>query len=127
MTKTYQEKDFIMEMLITYLQKELNIEYFKYKVIDFDYNIADVLVKKDSPIFEKNIQGKDFINFNVEELIDSRIFKNENEIIIVDLNFDDKVVDLEYLLESLNYKFLSYSEHIKEHLFTFVDYVINKK
>ena len=127
MANLYQEKNFIMDKLIAYLKKQLNIEYFKYKVIDFDDNIADILVKKDSEIFKKYIEEKEFVNFNVEELIDSRMFKNDDEIIIVNLNFDDKILDLGYFCESLNYNYLSYSDLIKENLATFIDYVINKK
>lgn len=122
----YQEKDFIINRLIIYLKRELDIDYFKYKIIDIDDNIADIIVKKDSKIFKDNIEGKDFLNFNAEELIDSRMFNNEDEIIITDLNFDEKVLNLGYLCDSLDYNFLSYSDAIKDKLTTFVNYVINK-
>ena len=122
----YQEKDFIIDRLITYLKRELDIDYYKYKIIDIDDNIVDILVKKDSQIFRDNIEGKEFLNFNAEELIDSRMFDNEDEIIITDLNFDEELLNLGYLCESLNYNYLSYSEAIKDKLSTFVNYVINK-
>ena len=122
----YQEKDFIIDRLITYLKRELNIENYKYKIIDIDDNIVDILVKKDSQIFRDNIDGKEFLNFNAEELIDSRIFDNEDEIIITDLNFHENLLNLGYLCDSLSYNYLSYSEAIKDKLATFVNYVINK-
>ena len=122
----YQEKDFILDRLITYLKRELDIDYYKYKIIDIDDNIVDILVKKDSQIFRDNIDGKEFLNFNAEELIDSRMFDNEDEIIITDLNFDENLLNLGYLCDSLSYNYLSYSEVIKDKLSTFVDYVINK-
>lgn len=122
----YQDKDFILDKLISYLEQELNISYFKYKIIDIDNNVIDILVKENSKIYKENIEGKEFINFNGEELIDNRIFNNEDEIIIVDINFDKELLNLGYLCDSLNYNFLSYSESIKEKLSTFIDYVINK-
>ena len=122
----YQEKDFIINKLIIYLERELNIDYFKYKILDIDGNIADILVKKDSLIFKNNIEKKDFLYCNVEELIDNRVFNNKDEIIIIDLNFDEIILNLSYLCDSLNYNYLSYSEEIKDKLSTFVNYVINK-
>lgn len=122
----YQDKNFILDRLITYLKRELGIDYEKYKIVDMDGNIADILVKKDSKIFQENIKDKEFLNFNVEELIDNRMFSNEEEIIIVDFNFDEKIINLGYLCDSLEYPFLSYSKDIKEKLSTFVDYVITK-
>ena len=122
----YQEKNFIIDKLIMYLKRELNIDYYKYTIVDFDNNIADILVKKDSIIFKQNIKGKEYVDFNVEEFIDSRIFNNEDEIIITDLNFDEHLLNLSYICDSLDYSFLSYSDTIKDKLSTFVNYVINK-
>ena len=122
----YQEKDFIIVRLITYLKRELNIDYYKYKIVDIDDNIVDILVKKDSKIFKDNIEGKEYLNFSAEELIDRRMFENEDEIIIIDLNFDENLLNLGYLCDSLSYNFLSYSDVIKDKLSTFVNYVINK-
>lgn len=122
----YQEKDFIIARLIIYLKRELDIDYFKYKIIDIDDNIIDILVKKDSKIFKDNIDGKDFLKFNAEELIDSRMFDNKDEILITDLNFDENLLNLGYLCDSLSYNYLSYSDEIKDKLSTFINYVINK-
>ena len=122
----YQEKDFIIDRLITYLKRELDIDYYKYKIVDIDGNVADLIVKKDSKIFKENIEDKEFLNFNAEELIDNRMFDNEDEIILTDLNFDENLLNLGYLCDSLSYNFLSYSDTIKDKLSTFVDYVINK-
>ncbi len=122
----YQEKDFIIDKLITYLKRELEIDYYRYKIIDIDNNIVDILLKKDSKIFKDNIDGKEFLSFNAEELIDSRMFDNEDEIIITDLNSDENLLNLGYLCDSLSYNYLSYSKAIKDTLSTFVDYVINK-
>lgn len=122
----YQEKEFFINKLIAFLKQELDVEYFSYRIIDLDYNVADILVKKDSELFKEEIQGKEFVEFNVEELIDSRMFDNEDEIIITDLNFDENFINLGYLCESLGYRFLSYSDEMKNKLSIFVDYVINK-
>ena len=122
----YQDKDFIINKLIKYLKNELEIEYFKYKIIDVEGNVADILVKQNSKIFEQNIYEKEALYFNVEELIDSRIYDNKDEIIIVDLNFEEKFINLGYICDSLEYKYLSYEKEIKEKLSTFVCYVINK-
>ena len=122
----YQDKNFIIGKLIAYLEKEIGIEYFKYKVIDIDGNIADIIVKKDSKIFDNYINGKDFLNFNVEGILDSRIYNNKDEIIIADLNFDENLINLGYMCDSLNYNYLSYSNTIKDKLSIFVDYVINR-
>ena len=123
----YQDKNFILDKLVIYLKRELNIDYYKYKIKDIDNNIADIFVKSDSKIFKQNIEGKEYLDFNVEELIDSRLFDNEDEIIIIDINFDENLLDLGYICDSLNYNFLSYSDTIRDKLSTFVNYVINKK
>lgn len=123
----YHEKDSIINTLIKYLKIELNKDYFKYKIIDINNNIADILVSQDSEIFKNLIQENDFFEFNIEDLIDNKIFNNQEEIIIIDLNFEDKKINLGYLCDSLNYKNLSYSERLKNSLTSFIDFVINKK
>ena len=123
----YHEKDSIINTLIKYLKIDLNKDYFKYKIIDINNNIADILVSQDSEIFKNLIQGNDFFEFNIEDLIDNKIFNNQEEIIIIDLNFEDKKINLGYLCDSLNYKNLSYSERLKNALTYFIDLVINKK
>ncbi|MBF0926685.1 MAG: hypothetical protein HXK65_01440 [Clostridiales bacterium] len=123
----YHEKDSIINTLIKYLKIELNKDYFKYKIIDINNNIADILVSQDSEIFKNLIQENDFFEFNIEDLIDNKIFNNQEEIIIIDLNFEDKKINLGYLCDSLNYKNLSYSERLKNALTYFIDLVINKK
>ena len=122
----YQEKEFFINKLIAFLKQEAELEYFPYRVIDMDYNVADILIQKDSKLFKDEIEGKEFVEFNVEELIDSRMFDNDDQIIITDLNFDENFINLGYLCESLGYKFLSYSDEMKDKLSIFVDYVINK-
>ena len=77
----YHEKDSIINTLIKYLKIELNKDYFKYKIIDINNNIADILVSQDSEIFKNLIQGNDFFEFNIEDLIDNKIFNNQEEII----------------------------------------------
>ncbi len=122
----YQDKALFLNKLIEYLKRELDMDYYKYKIVDIDGNVVDIIVKKDSKIFKENIEGKKFLNFNAEELIDSRIFDNEDEIIITDLNFDENLLNLGYLCDSLDYNFLSYSDEIKDKISTFVNYIINK-
>ena len=122
MIQQYPEKDFIIDRLIKYLKNELNLEYFRYKVSDIDGNTADILVKKDSKIFKNKIENQEYIKFNVEELIDKRMFDNDDEIIIIDINFDEGIINLEYLCDSLNYNYLSYSNDVKEKLSIFISY-----
>ena len=55
----HQEKQLVTTVLIKYLKHELNQEYFKYRVMDIDNNIADILVNKNSNIFKKYIAEKD--------------------------------------------------------------------
>ena len=126
MTQQYLEKDFIIDSLIKYLKKELNLEYFRYKVSDMDGNTADIIVKKESEIFKNNIENQKYIKFNVEELIDKRMFDNDNEIIIIDINFEEGIINLEYLCDSLNYHYLSYSNDIKKKLSKFSSYIVRK-
>ena len=122
----YQEKDFITDKLISYLKKEFNTDYFEYKFIDIDSNIADILVKTNSQIFKEYIEGKDFVSFSAEELIDFRMFENSDEIILIDLNSDEKFLNLGYICDSLNYNYLSYVDKLKEKLSIFINYVINR-
>ena len=126
MIQQYPEKDFIIDRLIKYLKNELNFDYFRYKVSDIDGNTADIIVKKDSEIFKNNIENQQYTKFNVEELIDKRMFDNNDEIIIIDINFDEGIINLEYLCDSLNYNYLSYSNDIKEKLSIFSSYAIRK-
>ena len=42
----YIDKTLFTEKLIIYLKRELNIDYYKYSVIDVDGNVADILVLK---------------------------------------------------------------------------------
>ena len=126
MIQQYPEKDFIIDRLIKYLKNELNFDYFRYKVSDIDGNTADIIVKKDSEIFKNNIENQQYIKFNLEDLIDKRMFDNDDEIIIIDINFDEGIINLEYLCDSLNYNYLSYSNDVKEKLLTFTNYVIRK-
>ena len=123
----YQKKGFILNKLIAYLKKELGISYFRYKFIDINGNVVESLIKKESKIFKENIETREIINFSAEEIIDKRIFDNQNEILIIDLSYDDEWINLGYLCDSLNYEFLSYSDEIKDRLEIFVDYVISRK
>lgn len=122
----FKDKEYILNKLVEYLNDELKSEYFRYKVIDLHGNKADLIVKKDSDIFKENIENEEYINFNIEELVDSRIFDNKDKVIITDINTTDEVIDLEYLKSSLSYTFLSYSENLKFMLSNFVKYVIEK-
>ncbi|MEI3356983.1 MAG: hypothetical protein V8R81_08380 [Clostridia bacterium] len=122
----YQNKKFITKKLIIYLQRELNINYKEYKIVDIEGNIADILVKDNSKIFKETIEKEEILDFNVEELINNKSFNNQDEILIIDLNSDESQINLGYLCDSLNYHFLSYSNEIKNTLITFVDYVINR-
>ena len=119
-------KKFIIEKLTILFYKVLNIQYSYYKVSDMYGNTADILVKKGSKIFRENIEKKEFLNFNVEELIDSRMFDNFDEIIIIDLNCEENYLDYMYLIDSLDYYYLSYSKSLSEILKKFVSYIVSK-
>lgn len=122
----YQDKEYILDILIQYLKNELNIEYDKYKVKDINGNVADILVKKSSDIFKEHIEGKEYINFDIENFLDNRLFNNEDEIIIVNLNLEHEKIDLGYLCKTLGYYYLSYSKRIVSYLELFINYVINR-
>ena len=126
MIQQYLEKDFIIDRLITYLKRELNLEYFRYKISDINGNTADVIIKNDSKIFKSDIEGKEYIKFNVEELIDKRMFDNYDEIILLDLNFEENILTLDFLGDSLKYNYLSYSKEIIDKLAIFINYIINR-
>ncbi len=125
MIKVYENKQYLIEKLIIYLKKELNYEYTNYTIKDMNDNTADILVKKDSKIFNEYIKGKEYINFEIEELIDKRCFDNEDEILIINYNFE-KGINLEYIQNTLNYNYLSYSKKIKEKLEIFINYIFEK-
>ena len=55
----YQNKKFITKKLIIYLQRELNINYKEYKIVDIEGNIADILVKDNSKIFKETIEKEE--------------------------------------------------------------------
>ena len=125
--KFYWDKSFIIEKLIKYLEKDLGIKYFHYEIVDQDYNFIDLLVKEDSNIYVKEIKDNEFMDYNVENLIDRKYKNNSDEIIIIGINSSDSYLDLQYLCNSLNYKSLSYSQEIKERLKIFTEYVLNKE
>ena len=125
--KFYWDKSFIIEKLIKYLEKDLGIKYFHYEIVDQDYNFIDLLVKEDSNIYVKEIKDNEFMDYNVENLIDRKYKNNSDEIIIIGINSNDNYLDLQYLCNSLNYKSLSYSQEIKERLKIFTEYVLNKE
>ncbi len=125
MIKVYENKQYLIEKLIIYLKKELNYEYTNYTIKDMNDNTADILVKKDSKIFNEYIKGKEYINFEIEELIDKRRFDNEDEIIIINYNFENGI-NLEYIQNTLKYNYLTYSKKVKEKLEIFINYIFEK-
>lgn len=125
MIKVYENKQYLIEKLIIYLKKELNYEYTNYNIKDMNENIADILVKKDSKIFNEYIKGKEYINFEIEELIDKRRFDNEDEILIINYNFENGI-NLEYIQNTLKYNYLTYSKKVKEKLEIFINYIFEK-
>ena len=85
-----------------------------------------MLVKEDSDIYKKEINGNDFLNYNIENLINKKYTNNTDEIIIIGINSENNYLNLQYLCDSLSYKFLSYSDKLKEKLNTFTEYVLSK-
>lgn len=55
---------------------------------------------------------------------DKRLFKNEDE--IIDMNFDDKYVDISYLCESLTIEYSACFKDIRDKLIMFINYNIAK-
>lgn len=123
----YDEKNFIIKKLIAYLKQELHADYTQYTIEDYDGNRVELLAKKDSKLFQKEIADHEYLECNAEELIDSRLVDNTDEIIIVELDSESALIDLSYLCESLEYNYLSYSTELKEKLSIFMEYVISKK
>lgn len=120
----YQKKGTIVEALIKYLKNKLSLDYEHVVVQDIDGNIADVLVRTDSELFVSQLKSKDILEYNIENLIDKRMFNNLNDIIIIDLTGEPEYLNIGYLCDSLEYRYLSYSRELKEKLELFVEYVL---
>ena len=120
-------KFFIIKKLIKYLSNELKIDYKFDMMVDQDGNVADVLVKRDSNLFKQYEASADSLEFNVECFINKKMFNNKADIIILDMNSDEKLLNLEYLCDSLDYKNLSYSDEIVARLKFFLEYVIEMR
>lgn len=120
----YQKKGTIVEALIKYLKNKLSLDYEHVVVQDIDGNIADVLVRTDSELFVSQLKSKDILEYNIENLIDKRMFNNLNDIIIIDLIGEPEYLNIGYLCDSLEYRYLSYSRELKEKLELFVEYVL---
>ena len=108
----FQDKDFFVNKIQSFLKEQIDLDYNFYTVNDINGNRAHLLVRQASKIFEKYIDGKEIIEFDIEELIDSRMFDNTNEIIILDLNFDDNLINL--------------SDSFKKRLEAFIDYILSR-
>ena len=63
--------------------------------------------------------------FEIEELIDKRRFDNEDEILIINYNFENGI-NLEYIQNTLKYNYLTYSKKVKEKLEIFINYIFEK-
>ena len=122
----FQDKDFFVNKIQSFLKEQIDLDYNFYTVNDINGNRAHLLVRQASKIFEKYIDGKEIIEFDIEELIDSRMFDNTNEIIILDLNFDDNLINLEYMCKTFEYYYLSYSDSFKKRLEAFIDYILSR-
>ena len=123
----YQDKDYFITKIESYLKEEIGCEYKYYKVKDFNGNNAHILVKQGSKIFSRYIEDVEVLNFDIEELIDSIKFDNSNEIVILDMNFDDNHINIGYICLTLDYYFSSYSDGFKKILGAFMDYVITTR
>lgn len=121
----YQDKMFIIDLLIEHLKATTNNDYFWYKSIDIDSNVTDILVKENSELFEKHFKENTTLDFNIERLLDKTLFNNKDDIILLDMNFADNLLDIGYLADSLEYESLSYSENLKNTLSDFIDYIIS--
>lgn len=121
----YQDKIFFIDLLIEHLKTTTNNDYFWYKSIDIDSNVTDILVKENSELFEKHFKENTQLDFNIERLLDKNLFSTQDDIILLDMNFDDNLLDIGYLADSLEYESLSYSENLKNTLSDFIDYIIS--
>lgn len=120
----YQKKEPLVNALIRYLKNSLSFDYEHVIVEDADGNIADVLVRINNEFFNTQLKSKDMLEYNVENLIDKRMFNNLNDIIIIDLAGEPEYLNVGYLCDSLEYKYLTYSRELKEKLELFVEYVL---
>lgn len=121
----YQDKIFFIDLLIEHLKTTTNNDYFWYKSIDIDSNVTDILVKENSELFEKHFKENTQLDFNIERLLDKNLFSTQDDIILLDMNFDDNLLDIGYLADSLEYESLSYSDNLKNTLSDFIDYIIS--
>ena len=122
----FPNRNKFIKLLVENLKENFNTEYFCYTITDINNNIADIIVKKDSQLFKTYINNTDYLNFDIENIIDKRLFNNFNEILIVNLNFNKDFLDLSYLYDSLQYYYLSYSEELKNNLIFFINSFINE-
>lgn len=121
------KKEYVVNAIISRINMKMGLNFFYYKIQDIDGNIVDILVNEDSIIYKEYIEKKDILNFNAELLLDNRMFNNEEQIILLDINSTDEYINLEYLCNSLNYKNLSYSKRIIELLDDEIDDILSKK
>ncbi|MEG1363035.1 MAG: hypothetical protein RSC92_01125 [Clostridia bacterium] len=122
-----EDKLYFVNTIINALKLQLNLKFFFYKVQDIDGNIVDILVKENSDIYIKYILNKEILNINAEMLLDNRMFTNTDQIILLDLNSNEKYINMEYLCNSLNYSNLSYSKNLQEILVYQIDNILTKK
>ncbi len=121
------DKEKIVNLLINYLNENMNCKYLYSLIEDINGNSADTIVLKDSKLFDDEIEGHDLLKYDVELLIDRRYTKNNGEIIILELNAGANEINLEYLVESIRAEYISYSRELINYLEIFVEFLINKK
>ena len=123
----FQKKDLMIQALIQYLREQRSDEYEHFVVQDADGNVADILALKGSQLFQTEVSTKDYLEYNIENIIDKRMFDNEKDIIILDITGAGEYLNLGYLCESLDYPYVTYSKELKETLERFVEYVLEKE
>ena len=121
------DKEKLVNLLINYLNENMNCKYLYSLIEDINGNSADTIVLKDSKLFDDEIEGHDLLKYDVELLIDRRYTKNNGEIIILELNAGANEINLEYLVESIRAEYISYSRELINYLEIFVEFLINKK
>ncbi len=121
------DKERFVNLLISYLQDRLQSQYYYTDIQDINGNHADALLLANSQLLLTQMKGKDLLEFDVAQLIDNRFVHNEDEIIILDVNGKAKEINMQYLIETLETKNISYSRKYQKGIAFFLEYLIKKR
>ncbi len=121
------DKNQVIDMLTNFLDESFNCKYLYSLIEDDKGKSADAMVLSNSKLFVDKLEGQDILDYDIERLIDKRYSDNTGEIILLDLNGFSPTINIEYLHDSLQSSYNSYSIPLKNHLEVFVNFLINKR